>query len=85
MLSRAMWSSPFNLPQSLLRRFTSYVCILSIQIQINQYKSILLFLVILYYMSKLFLGLHCAGKSYTHLLEREAKGQLNDVARVSQL
>lgn len=58
----------------LLKRFTTYACILS-----------LLFLVILHYMSKLFLGLHCAGESYTHLLKRRAKGQVNDTARVSQL
>lgn len=36
-------------------------------------------------MRKLFLGLHCAGKLYTHLLEREAKGQVNDTASVYQL
>lgn len=41
--------------------------------------------VTLHYMRKLFLGLPCAGKLYTHLLEREAKGQVNDTASVYQL
>lgn len=36
-------------------------------------------------MRKLFLGLHCAGNLYMHLLESEAKGQVNDMASVYQL
>lgn len=41
--------------------------------------------VTLHCMRKLCPGLHCAGKLYPHILERDEKGQVNDTAGVYQL